>query len=178
MQDVYAKVIEWAEVHLAKEAKSLVFGGLDGICTSLALMWAGEGTHQESRQILVLGVAGLISQGLSMGMGNLLGGSAEYASAADALWSGAVMCVSFILFGGVPLLACFVPRDVRVFSYFAATVVALFLLGVVRSWLTKERFTRAGLEMVLTGFAAVSISFSISKILARSAKLPEAALPP
>ncbi|KAJ9447911.1 hypothetical protein DIPPA_04336 [Diplonema papillatum] len=165
---------------LAFEAKSLIFGGLDGVCTSLALLWAGVAAGEgavSAHSLLVMGVAGLISQGFAMGLGMYLGSSIESSPtisfadrpdvAPSALRSGSVMFLSFVGFGAIPLLAC-IPAfntfdvTVRRLLLSAATALSLFVLGSLRGVLTKEHTLFAGLSMVGTGFAAASISFCVS----------------
>ena len=158
---------------LSGEAKSLVFGGLDGVCTSLALVWSGIGAGDSavnSRSLLVIGVAGLISQGFSMGLGNYLGGSVDAASAAQALRSGCVMSASFIWFGAIPLITCLVPSGVlttetHLLLLVVATLSSLFLLGMVTGILAKQSLAMSGFGMVMTGMCAAVVSFSVSASL-------------
>ena len=61
--------------------KPLVFGGIDGLTTTLAMVWgsiaAGEGLVS-STAVIVLGVANLLATGLSMGIGDYVGTMAEF----------------------------------------------------------------------------------------------------
>eukprot|EP01061_Rhynchopus_euleeides_P034796 TRINITY_DN58721_c0_g1_i1.p1 TRINITY_DN58721_c0_g1~~TRINITY_DN58721_c0_g1_i1.p1 ORF type:complete len:179 (+),score=39.32 TRINITY_DN58721_c0_g1_i1:42-578(+) len=158
---------------LGGEAKSLVFGGLDGVCTSLALVWSGVAAGNQavsSRSILVMGIAGLISQGFSMGLGNYLGGTVDSATAAQAFRSGLVMFASFVGFGIIPLLSCLVPRSLlslesQIFLLVATTAFSLFLLGMLTGSLSKQSIAMSGMGMIATGLCAASVSFSVSWFL-------------
>jgi VIT1/CCC1 family predicted Fe2+/Mn2+ transporter len=57
--------------------KSLVFGGLDGIITTFAVVAASVGGSLNSDVILLMGFANLIADGLSMGFGDYLSSQAR-----------------------------------------------------------------------------------------------------
>jgi VIT1/CCC1 family predicted Fe2+/Mn2+ transporter len=113
--------------------KPLVFGGIDGLTTTLALVWGSMGAGEQlvsAGAVLVLGVANLLATAVAMGVGDYVGTLAEHEvasmsmSSADgerlpapgrantalravkaaALKSGLTMFGSFILFGGAPLI--------------------------------------------------------------------------
>jgi predicted membrane protein (TIGR00267 family) len=113
--------------------KPLVFGGIDGLTTTLALVWSSTGAGEQlvsAGAVLVLGVANLVATAVSMGIGDYVGTLAEYeanemqmlgssmsgsltaraiasharAVKVAALRSGLTMFTSFIVFGGLPLL--------------------------------------------------------------------------
>ena len=67
--------------------KPLVFGGIDGLTTSLALVWGSvaAGEHIVSNSaVLILGVANLMATALSMGIGDYVGTLAEHEAKAGA----------------------------------------------------------------------------------------------
>jgi len=57
--------------------KSVVFGGLDGILTSFAVVTGAVGGGLSPQAILVLGFSGAIAEGLAMGLGDALSTKAE-----------------------------------------------------------------------------------------------------
>lgn len=57
--------------------KSMVFGGLDGIITTFAVVAGVQGAGLDTDVALVLGFANLIADGLSMGLGDYLSEKAE-----------------------------------------------------------------------------------------------------
>jgi VIT1/CCC1 family predicted Fe2+/Mn2+ transporter len=61
-----------------KYVKSLVFGGLDGIITTFAVVAASVGGSLNSDVILLMGFANLVADGLSMGFGDYLSSQAEF----------------------------------------------------------------------------------------------------
>eukprot|EP00759_Apiculatamorpha_spiralis_P015700 PhF_6_TR22299/c0_g1_i1/m.31554 len=150
--------------------KPLVFGGLDGLTTTLALVWsaigAGESTVS-SAAVIILGVANLLATGMSMGLGDFIGTLAEHDAlqlTADhkmALRSGTTMFLSFIVCGGIPLMA-YVPFGERSLATrrimtTMMCIVSLFLLGIVRAKWTNTPMLRTGVLMTVVGSVASAI---------------------
>lgn len=55
-----------------KYIKNIVFGGLDGIITTFSIIAASFGANFELKLIIIMGVANLIADGISMGIGDFL----------------------------------------------------------------------------------------------------------
>jgi len=55
-----------------KYIKNIVFGGLDGIITTFSIISASFGANFEMKMIIIMGVANLIADGFSMGLGDFL----------------------------------------------------------------------------------------------------------
>ncbi|ETO28210.1 hypothetical protein RFI_08923 [Reticulomyxa filosa] len=79
--DMIVHIIDVSEENHKKYGeyvKSIIYGGLDGIITTFAVVSAVHGANLEPETVLVLGFANLIADGFSMGMGDYLSESAEY----------------------------------------------------------------------------------------------------
>lgn len=61
----------------SEHVKSIVFGGLDGIITTFAIISASAGAGFSLEVILLMGFANLIADGISMGFGDFLSEQAE-----------------------------------------------------------------------------------------------------
>ena len=57
--------------------KSVVFGGLDGIITTFAIIASVQGANQGLNVVLITGVAKLLGDGLAMGLGDAISEGAE-----------------------------------------------------------------------------------------------------
>ena len=57
--------------------KSVVFGGLDGIITTFAIVASVQGAQQGLNVVLITGVAKLLGDGLAMGLGDAISEGAE-----------------------------------------------------------------------------------------------------
>ena len=62
---------------LSEYIKSTVFGGLDGIITTFAVVAAGAGANLEGKVIVLMGFANLVSDGISMGLGDYFSEKSE-----------------------------------------------------------------------------------------------------
>lgn len=58
--------------------KSLVFGGLDGIITTFAIVSASEGGNLSKDAVILMGLANLVADAISMGLGDYLSETAEH----------------------------------------------------------------------------------------------------
>jgi VIT1/CCC1 family predicted Fe2+/Mn2+ transporter len=57
--------------------KSLVYGGLDGIITTFSIIMASLGANLSYKTCLILGISNMLSDGISMGLGDYLSSKAE-----------------------------------------------------------------------------------------------------
>jgi len=57
--------------------KSIIYGGLDGIMTTFAVVTATAGANLGNKVVLILGISNLISNAISMGIGDFISGKAE-----------------------------------------------------------------------------------------------------
>lgn len=57
--------------------KSLIFGGLDGIITTFAIVAAVAGSDMDTDVVILMGIANLLADGISMGLGDYLSEVAE-----------------------------------------------------------------------------------------------------
>ena len=166
--------------------KPLVFGGIDGLTTTLALVWGSmaAGEHLVSSQVvIILGVAQLMATAFSMGIGDYVGTIAEYEAQqqdgdllknlsvkAAALRSGITMFLSFLVFGGVPLIPYFpsgLAADTRRGLATLLCAFSFFALGAVRATLERRRdaMLKMSTNMLLMGTGAALISFGSSKAI-------------
>jgi VIT1/CCC1 family predicted Fe2+/Mn2+ transporter len=157
--------------------RDLVYGANDGLITTFAVVAGVTGGALSSRALLVVGVANLIADGLSMGVGNYLGiRSDEGARAAQGLPEleafpvrhGAATLLAFIAAGALPL-APFVWGEagaVRVLVSIVVTFGALFAIGALRSLVTTQRWWTAGLEMLGLGLAVAASAYGSGALIA------------
>ena len=156
-----------------KFVRPLVFGGVDGLSTTLTLVWgaAALGTDVAEETLLTLGVANLLAKGCSMGLGDYFGTQAENRVAGIAeptsYRSGVIMFVSFVVFGGVPLVA-FIPSSRRhnrrtLLCVMCAT--SLFLLGLVKAYFTSTRAIKSGMVMVSAGGLVALTSYLVGHLV-------------
>jgi VIT1/CCC1 family predicted Fe2+/Mn2+ transporter len=162
--------------------RGIIFGGLDGILTTFAIMAASIGARQSATTTIVIGVSTLLADALSMAGGEYLSAKAEQeclaprarlvAGEPSPLAKGSAMFVAFLLFGAIPLLgfilsnslARYLPGVQHDVVTGAVTVLALFGLGAVKSQFGKMPWWRSGGEVVLVGGAAASVAYTAALV--------------
>jgi VIT1/CCC1 family predicted Fe2+/Mn2+ transporter len=150
--------------------RDVVYGALDGVITTLAVIAGAAGANLQPRVGIILGLANLVADGLSMGASNYLGMKSEleqanHSVAAEAPWRhGLATSAAFALVGAVPLagytLAPLV--DLPVLPV-AATLAAATLAaaGAVRAPFVRKRALTSAAEMLLIGGAATAAAYGV-----------------
>jgi VIT1/CCC1 family predicted Fe2+/Mn2+ transporter len=157
--------------------RDMVYGANDGIITTFAVVAGVTGGALSSRAVLIVGVANLLADGLSMGVGNYLSiRSHESARAAQDLPEeeaaparhGVATLLAFVAAGAVPLLPYVMGAagTSRFVLSVALTMAALFLVGALRSLVTVDRWWTAGLEMLLLGVVVAAAAYGSGALVA------------
>jgi len=133
--------------------KNVVYGGLDGIITTFAVVAGVAGAALSPGVVLIMGFANLIADGLSMAIGDY----------------------SFVIFGFIPVLAYVLSRFVPYFAentFIIASVLTgatLFTLGALKVKVTEENWIKSGLEMLIVGGLTATAAYIIGNVLAQVA---------
>jgi vacuolar iron transporter family protein len=142
--------------------RDMVYGANDGIITTFAVVAGVTGGALSSRAVLIVGVANLFADGLSMGVGNYLSiRSNESARAAQDLPEeesrpvrhGVATFLAFVAAGALPLLPYALP-DLGTGRFGLSVLLtfgALFSVGSSRAFVTVDRWWAAGVEMLGLG---------------------------
>lgn len=155
--------------------REIVYGGLDGTVTTFAVMAGATGAQLSARVIIILGLANLLADGFSMGMGSYMGEKSEqqyYAQTKikhnhkDPLLSGLTTFVAFVIIGSLPILPVIIWPEVSFQEALILVSVVLFLLGSLRSKVTTVNWLRGGLEVMLAGVVASLIAYGVGEFLA------------
>jgi len=155
----------------------LVFGANDGIVTTFAVVSGVQGAALDPRVAIILGFANLLADGFAMGAGNYLGNRSQQDYADNvggenretrwhAVGHGAAIFLAFLAAGSVPLLPFFVlPPALTFAASCAATATALFVVGSLRTVVTRGRWFVSGLEMLAIGSLAAIAAYAIGDFL-------------
>ena len=157
--------------------RDIVYGANDGLITTFAVVAGVTGGALSSKAVLIIGIANLLADGLSMGVGNYLSiRSHESARAAQNLPEeeaspakhGTATFIAFALAGALPLFpyAFDVPPQLRFGLSVVLTFVALFVIGSLRSLVTVDRWAVAGLEMLLLGVLVAGAAYGSGALVA------------
>lgn len=162
--------------------KAAVYGANDGIITTFAVVSGVTGASLDLKVIIILGIANLIADGISMGVSDYLGERAEHDykhhrgekhSDSDVVWhTGAVTFGSFVVAGSVPLvpyLLAFVlglQLQNQFFISSLGTALALFAVGVARTAVTKGSWWKNGLQVLAVGAGAAAVAYLLGDVVA------------
>jgi VIT1/CCC1 family predicted Fe2+/Mn2+ transporter len=161
--------------------RDLVYGANDGIITTFAVVAGVTGGSLSQVAVLVVGAANLAADGVAMGVGNLLAIRAhESALVADGRpeeetypWKhGAATLVAFVGAGTVPLLPYMMPvaEGQRLSWSVLLTMASLFGVGVARAAVTRDRWWRTGLEMLLLGGVVAIAAYGAGALVAATVR--------
>lgn len=150
--------------------RDVVYGANDGVITTFAVVAGVTGGTLAPVTVLVLGVANLLADGLSMGVGNYLGiRSDERVREAQRLPEqeaypirhGIATFVAFVAAGAVPLLP-YVFAGVTVDLFAASTglsLAVLFVVGAARALVGTGSWWANGFEMLLLGVIVGGVAY-------------------
>jgi vacuolar iron transporter family protein len=211
---------------------NIVYGGNDGIITTFAVVAGTMGAQLPSYIVIILGLANLLADGVSMAVGAYLSLKSEadqykrlrkeelkeiddhpemereevraflakkgfigkdlntvvsvitadkniwadtmmveehgliYDTTAKPVLHGFITFASFVLFGAIPLIPYIFPSTTQSFMIASiATVIAMMCLGILRSYVTRERLVRGALEVVGLGIITAVIAYGVGAAL-------------
>ena len=148
----------------------LIYGTNDGILTTFAVVAGVSGGDLSSGTVLIVGVANLVADGLSMGVGNYLSIRA-HESALEAqhlpeqeafpVRHGLATFLAFAIAGAIPLVPYLVPGlDHRFLISTLSALAAQFTVGALRSAVTASRWWVSGLEMLILGVIVAVVAYA------------------
>lgn len=177
------KLIGKIRQHLEDYLKEFVYGGIDGAVTTFAVVAGATGARFDVKIILVLGVANLVADGFSMGVGSYLSTKSEQElmvkrkqsikDEPSPIINGATTYVAFILMGLVPLLAYIVDVmfSLQLNNLFGITIsltaLAFVGIGLLKSRVAQSNVVRAVFETLILGAIAASAAYVLGDILER-----------
>ena len=148
----------------------LIYGTNDGILTSFAIVAGVSGGALSSAAVLIIGIANLFADGLSMGVGNYLSIRARESARerqnlpeeeANPARHGLATFLAFAIAGAIPLVPYVVPRLEYPFLLSAVlALVAQFAVGALRSIVTASRWWVSGLEMLVLGVLVAGVAYA------------------
>ncbi|EOD07480.1 hypothetical protein EMIHUDRAFT_465764 [Emiliania huxleyi CCMP1516] len=183
-------------MRLERHVRGVVFGGMDGILTTFALLAAVAGSRHTSTSLtLVIGISTVLADALSMAAGEYLSAKAEAQMAAGAppdepgpLEKGVAMFLAFTAFGSMPLLGyisaalltSFAGSAVAPQRYFALSVVitavTLFSLGCIKARFVDDVWWHSGAEASAEGGGVLAIGGAAACVAFYTAKLVDRAI--
>ena len=156
--------------------RDVVYGANDGVITTFAVVAGVTGGGLSAQAIMIIGVANLLADGLSMGVGNYLSiRSHESALAAQnrpeeeasPTRHGLATFLAFALAGAVPLVPFALALATAPFEWSVVlTLLTLFTVGALRALVTVDRWWVAGLEMLGLGAVVAAVAYGSGAVVA------------
>jgi vacuolar iron transporter family protein len=154
--------------------RDMVYGALDGVITTLAVVSGSAGAQLEPRIGLILGISNLVADGLSMGASNYLALKSELEQTGKSVaeempWRhGLATFAAFSSVGAAPLLAYYLPRPGGMGIFTTALLLAFLTLcgvGSVRARYVHQPAWRSSGEVLgiasLASGAAYGIGWAV-----------------
>lgn len=152
-----------------------VFGANDGIITTFAVVAGVSGAKLSASIVLIMGMANIAADALSMTLGNYLGEKSENRVNDlhkktkinnNVIQNSLAIFISFLIAGMIPLLPYILNlvgiSFANITSFDMAilfTSLGLFVIGSLRTFFTKGIWWKNGLEMFLVGSIAAVVAY-------------------
>ena len=156
----------------------IVYGANDGIITTFAVVAGVIGAGLSSDIVIIIGFASLVADGFSMATSDYLAQKSERAVIdsvegkrahrhTDPYRSATITFLSFLIAGLIPLIPfLFIESMENAFLYtIVATGAALFIVGALRTLLTKRNTLVSGIEMMIIGGIAAALAYFIGQFI-------------
>lgn len=151
--------------------RDLVYGALDGGVTTLAIVAGATGADLGARVAVILGLANLLGDGISMAAGNFLGLRSEIQQLGkdprvEKPWRhGLATFVAFVAVGALPLLVFLVPFGQPLVLGGLLTGISLFVVGSMRArFVPGKKAWLLGFEMVVIAAIAASAALGVGAL--------------
>lgn len=160
--------------------RDFVFAANDGIITTFAVVAGSQGAELKPGVVIILGMANLLADGISMAAGNYLSleSEADYKNShsrkvkihTNLIAHAAVTFMSFVIAGLIPLLPFIFSASNSFLFSIAMVIIALMGLGVIRSIAVRKAYLRSVLETSLIGGTAAILAYAVGKALENLAR--------
>lgn len=158
----YGKVV----LMLKKYLPEFVYGGVDGIVTTFAVIAGAFGASLSAHIILILGFANLFADGFSMAASNYLSHS-EVNPEKHPIRTALATFASFVIVGFIPLFS-FVFFETHQVEYAVVfTALAFLIVGYTKGHVANKHKGKTMLETLAIGGVAAVIAYYAGSIVER-----------
>lgn len=159
----------------------IVYGGVDGMGTTFAVMIAAIGSNQSNLTVITLGLANIFADGFSMGV-------SAYSSVLDndnsmtAPQKGIITYISFCLMGAILVIVYYFNQHhnqtKKQFILTITVISCLFIIGTLKHNVTVKNSTWnesmiCGLKTSLLGAMIGGISYIVAKTITEYNDIPQ-----
>ena len=147
-----------------------IYGGMDGIITTIAIISSVIGADISTQYALVLGMANVLSDGFSMGISrfNSLVDLQKEGNKFYPYYSAFFTFVFFVIMGSIPLIPfLFVSiQNEKMMQYMLLFfgLLSFVIIGTIKGIYTKK-IVKSLVEVILIGSLGAFIAFYVSKTM-------------
>ena len=157
--------------------RDIVLSANDGVVTTFAVVAGSLGASLSPSVVVILGLANLFADGLSMSTGAYLGVKSEIEYEQNSgekvklgnrpLLNGIVSFVSFGVAGFIPLMSYVFKFDNAFLVSSVLVAVSLFVVGIFRGVVSNKHIIRTAFENLFIGGASAVIAFYVGELAKR-----------
>ncbi len=151
---------------LKKYLPEFVYGGIDGIITTFAVIAGAVGATLSPHIVLILGFANLFADGFSMAASNYLSHT-ENNPERHPFKTALATFISFVVIGFIPLFSFVFFETYQVESAVVLTALAFLIVGYIKGHVAKRHKGRTMLETIAIGGVAAVIAYYAGSIVER-----------
>lgn len=149
-----------------------IYGGMDGIITTVAIISGSFGAQLPNKYTFALGAANVIADGFSMGVSrfNSLIDVEEMPNSdlgrKSPLLSAFATFIFFVLMGSIPLspflLYEYHNQEQLQYTLFVFSIIAFIIIGTIKG-IQNNKLSKSVIQTVLIGSLGASISYFVAK---------------
>lgn len=153
--------------------RNFIFGAEDSLVSTVGLLSGVSFAGLSSRAIIISGIILILVEALSMGAGVFIAedsanevqeASKKDNSVADSI----IMLISYLLIGIIPLLSYLFFDNTRTAFYWsvASSLLALFVVGVIKGIFVQKNPFWSGLKITLIGAFVIALAVGVGYLAA------------
>ena len=146
-----------------------VYGSIDGIITTFAIISGSLGGNLGRLPIVILGVSNVLADGYSMGVSSYLAEKTD-TSRRDAMMTGLVTFISFVTIGILPILPFMFIPDIQIAARVSFTLASILfaIIGYISASVENIKPIYGAIRTLLIGSSAALISYTVGHIIRRN----------
>jgi vacuolar iron transporter family protein len=160
--------------HLKRYFPEIVYGGIDGLVTTFAIVAGATGAGLSNKTVIILGLCNLIADGFSMSVGSYLSHKTRNEEQVKkAIHVGIATFLAFLALGIMPLLGYLINFFTKtsviseIPTAILLTIIGFILLGVVRSKVESQFWLKSIGVTVAIGLVAALIAYYVGDVLSK-----------
>ncbi len=140
-----------------------MYGGSDGTVTTFAVMAGAVGAGIDTRVVLILGLANLVSDGFSMASADYMAeDSRKGEPKSTVLKNSVVTFLSFVVIGFIPILpVIFAAKEKQFFLSTLFTLVVFASIGYLRARILNRNSLILSSQSVIIGSICASLAYIV-----------------